>query len=426
MIKKIRKILVDLAKKNVLFRKFLRKAKNIQGNVSYHKYYKKYDVDEKTILFETFNGRTYGCSPKAIYEKMLEMPEFKDYKFIWSFVNPLKHEVKNSKNLLIVEHGSHDYYKALSISKYWIVNSIIEESITKKDNQIYVQCWHGTPLKRLRCDIEVDGAILNTVEEIRKRNDIDAKRFDYFISPSKFCTEKFTSAFNLKNLGLENIIIEEGYPRNDSLFHYTEKDVERIKKKYHLPNDKKIIFYLPTFRDNQHESGVGYTYNLGIDFEALQQKFQDKYVILFSPHYFVAKQVDVSKYKGFVVDVTENDDINDLYIISDFIMTDYSSVFFDFANLKRPMLFYMYDLDIYKGKLRDFYLSLDELPGPITETQEELEKALETLEEDSIKYQEKYSKFNRKFNYLDDGNASERVIKVIFNLKGDTNIKEDK
>ena len=414
MIKKIRKFLVDIAKKNVFLRKIFRKVKNIEGKIAYHKYYKKYKVDDKTILFETFNGRTYGCSPKAIYEKMIEMKEFKDYTFVWSFVDPSKHEVKENKNLIIVKHDSPEYYKYLSISKYWIVNSIVEEAITKKDNQVYVQCWHGTPLKRLRCDIEVDGSVLNTVEEIRKRNDIDAKRFDYFISPSKFCTEKFTSAFNLKNLGLEDIIIEEGYPRNDSLFHYTEKDVKRIKDKYNIPKDKKVIFYLPTFRDNQHESGVGYTYNLGIDFDSLKKKFGDKYVILFSPHYFVAKQVDVSKYKGFVIDVSDNDDINDMYIVSDVIMTDYSSVFFDFANLKRPMIFYMYDLDLYKGKLRDFYLDLDELPGPIAETQEDLEKNLANLDKDFKNYAIKYEKFNKKFNYLDDGNASERVIKVIF------------
>ena len=147
---------------------------------------------------------------------------------------------------------------------------------------------------------------------------------------------------------------------------------------------------------------------------SLKKKFQDEYVILFSPHYFVAKSVDVSQYKGFVIDVTDNDDINDMYIISDIIMTDYSSVFFDFANLKRPMLFYMYDLDIYKGKLRDFYLDLNELPGPIAQTQEELEKNLANIDKEFQKNQKKYAKFNAKFNYLDDGNASERVIKKIF------------
>ena len=97
-------------------------------------------------------------------------------------------------------------------------------------------------------------------------------------------------------------------------------------------------------------------------------------------------------------------------------MTDYSSVFFDFANLKRPMLFYMYDIDDYKGNLRDFYLSLDELPGPIAKTQDELEENLQNIDEISEKYKEKYKKFNEKFNYLDDKDATIRVINKIFKL----------
>lgn len=159
---------------------------------------------------------------------------------------------------------------------------------------------------------------------------------------------------------------------------------------------------------------VGYTYQLAIDFDRLKEKFGDKYVILFSPHYFIAKSVDVSKYQGFVINVSDNDDINDLYMVSDMIMTDYSSVFFDFANLKKPMLFYMYDLDLYKGKLRDFYIDLNELPGPIAETQEELENFLENIDKISKEYKTKYKAFNKKYNYLDDGNASERVIRKIF------------
>jgi CDP-glycerol glycerophosphotransferase len=415
--KKIKKILVDFAKKNIVFRKILRTIRRVEKNLNYQRYYYRYKVNDKMIFFETFNGRNYGCSPKAIYEQMLNMKEFKDYTFIWSFNDVEKHKVKENKNLIIIRHGSSDYFKYLAMSKYWIVNSIIEESVKKKENQVYVQCWHGTPLKRLRYDIEVNGAVLNTISEIRKRNDIDASRFNYFLSPSKFCTEKFTSAFNLINLGKKDIIIEEGYPRNDSLFHYTKEEIEKLKKKFKIPNGKKAIFYLPTFRDNQHASGIGYTYQLAIDFDRLKEKFGDKYVILFSPHYFIAKQVDVSKYEGFVINVSDNDDINELYMVSDIIMTDYSSVFFDFANLKKPMIFYMYDLDLYKGKLRDFYLDLEELPGPITETQEQLEDAIENIDSISKTYKEKYKKFNQKFNYLDDGNASERVINKIFNLK---------
>lgn len=374
----------------------------------------KYKMDDETILFEAFGGRNYTCSPKAIYEKMLSMPQFKNFKFVWAFLDTDIHDVKEDKRTTIVKSKSKEYYKYCSIAKYWIVNSIMEESLTKKKGQVYVQCWHGTPIKKLRCDIEVDGSVLNTIKEIRKRNDIDAKRFDYFISPSKYCTEKFISAFNLKKLNKENIIIEKGYPRNDFLFNKTQKDITLIKEKLKIPINKKVIFYLPTFRDNQHTSGIGYTYELQIDFDRLRKAIGDEYVVLFSPHYFIANSIDLSKYEGFVINVARYDEINELYLVSDIIMTDYSSVFFDFANLKRPIVFYMYDYDLYQSRLRDFYISLDELPGPITRTQEELEKCIINIETEFPKYERKYEDFNKKYNYLDDGNASERVIKEIF------------
>lgn len=416
--KKLKAKIMNYCKKNVFFRKIVRNLIYVKRSLNYKKYYYGNIVDDKTILFEVFGGRNYSCSPKYIYEKMITMPEFKDYKFVWSFKNKDAHDIKKCDNLIIIKHNSKDYYKYCASSKYWIVNSIMGEHIKKKDNQIYVQCWHGTPLKRLRNDIEVSGSVLNTIEEIRKRNDRDSSRFDYFLSPSKFATEKFTSAFNLINLGKKDIIIEEGYPRNESLFTYTQDDVKRLKEKFGVPEGKKVIFYSPTFRDNQHTSGVGYTYNLGIDFDRLKEKFGDKYVILFSAHYFVANSIDLSKYEGFVINTNGiMDDINEAYIISDIIMTDYSSVFFDFANLKRPMLFYMYDIDDYKGNLRGFYLDLDELPGPIAKTQDELEKNLENIDEISEKYKEKYKKFNEKFNYLDDKDATIRVINKIFKLK---------
>ena len=412
--KKIKKILIDIAKKNVFFRKILRKTQLIINKLKYLSYKLKYKTDNKTILFQSFGGKNYTCSPKAIYEKMLEMDEFNDFNFVWVFDNPDIHKVKDDRRLTIIKTKSKDYYKYFSIAKYWVVNSIIDTGIIKKKDQIYIQCWHGTPLKKLRYDIELNGSVLNTIQDIRKRNDEDAKRFDYFISPSKFCTEKFISAFNLKALGKENIIVEKGYPRNDRLYNYTDTDVKRIKKELGLPSNKKIILYAPTFRDNQHSSGIGYTYELSIDFERLKKQFGKDYTILFRTHYFIANSINLTKYKSFVFDVSSYDDINDLYLVSDMIITDYSSVFFDFANLKRPMLFYMYDQDLYQNKLRDFYISLDELPGAIAKTQKELEYNLKNIDAISKKYSKKYEKFNKKYNYLEDGNASERVIKEIF------------
>ena len=414
MIKKIRTYLVDLAKKNVFIRKILRKTKYLLEIVRYTYYYLFYKVDDKTIFFESFGGASASCSPKAIYNYLIENKDYKDYKFIWAFKNPEKdHLIKKNKNLTIVKSKSKDYYKYLSKSKYWIVNSLLDLSVIKKKNQIYVQCWHGTPLKKLRCDITVTGSVLNTKEEVIKRNNLDVAKIDYFISPSKYSTEKFTSAFNLKNLNKENIIIEKGYPRNDKLINYTQNDINDIKEKLNIKTNKKIILYAPTFRDDEHKSGLGYTYKLNIDFDKLKKELGKDYVILFRAHYFIANSFDFNKYKDFVYNVSDYDDINDLYIISDLLITDYSSVFFDYAILKRPILFYMYDYKNYKTKLRDFYLDLKELPGPIIEKQEDLVKDIKQIDKVFNKYKEYYQTFNKKFNPYEDGKSSIRVVKEI-------------
>ncbi|MBE6160158.1 MAG: CDP-glycerol glycerophosphotransferase family protein [Lactobacillales bacterium] len=409
--KKVKKIIIDISKKNKLFRKFFKKLRILVDKCRYNKYKYTTKVDDKTILFEAYQGRNYACSPKEIYLQMLKDSRFKDYNFIWCFKDIDRNF--EDKRTTLVKRGTKEYYKAYAKSKYWIVNSLVHESFVPKKKQVFVQCWHGTPLKKLRCDIEFD-SLLNDVKDIRKRNDIDARRFDYFISPSKFCTEKFTSSFNLKKLKKENIMIEEGYPRNDFLFSYTEKDVKKLKQELNLPNDKKVILYAPTFRDNQHKSGVGYTYELGIDLDKLQDKISDEYIILFRTHYFVANSIDLEKYKGFIYDVSKYDDISRLYVISDLLITDYSSVFFDFANLKRPMLFYMYDLDEYKNQLRDFYIDIEELPGPIIDKEEDLINEIKNIKNYEKTYKDKYKKFNEKFNYLDDKNSSKRVIDKIF------------
>ena len=407
----IKKYLVNLSKKSVCLRKTFRFVLYIKNKITYLYYFLFYKIDDKMIFFESFYGNSYSCSPKAIYEYVLNDERFKDYKFVWAFKNINKYTF--DERTILVKSNSRKYYKYLSKSKYWVVNLLINTGVKKKKNQVYVQCWHGTPLKKLRYDIEKDN-VLNSISEVRKRNDLDAIKFDYFISPSKFCTEKFTSAFNLKKLNNENIFIEKGYPRNDYLFNYKKSDIKKIKKELNIPLNKKVILYAPTFRDNQVNEN-GYTYNVELDFNKLKNEFSKEYVILFRSHYFIANKFDFKKYNNFVYDVSKYEDINELYIISDILITDYSSVFFDFANLKKPILFYMYDYNNYKNNLRDFYIDLKELPGPILKKENTLIKEIKNIDNYSKKYKEKYEKFNKKYNYLDDGNATKRVVEEIFN-----------
>ena len=212
--------------------------------------------------------------------------------------------------------------------------------------------------------------------------------------------------------GLKVKIIEKGYPRNDFLSNFNSSDVKSIKKNLGIPSKKKVILYAPTWRDDQHESGVGYVYESPVNFDYLKDELSNEYIILFRAHYFVANSFNFDKYKDFVYDVSNYSDINDLYVISDLLITDYSSVFFDYSILKRPIIFYMYDLDNYKSKLRDFYIDLHELPGEIVQKEEDLVKVIE--KSNNFRYNDKYKKFNNKFTYLEDGKATERVVSEIF------------
>ena len=411
MMKKIKKVLVNIAKKNQMFRIILRFLINLKYKVVYKCYSITKKIDNKTIIFESFVGNKYACSPKAIYEEMIKDNKFKNFKFYWSFKNPkTKRSIKNLERSNLVKRNSKKFIEICSTAKYIITNSRLPDYIIRRKGQVYLQCWHGTPLKKLGYDLTTEGGnALNSLKDMQNKYKTEAKRFTHLLSPSKFTTEKLSKAFNLEKNNNKVKILEVGYPRNDFLFKSTAKDKKDLKKLLNLPSNKKVILYAPTWRDNQHEAGVGYTYDLGVNFDNLKENLNDEFVILFRTHYFVANKFNFDKYKDFVINVSEYEDIVDLYTISDLLITDYSSVFFDYANLKRPIIFYMYDLEKYKNEIRGFYLDLNELPGKITTKEDELINEIKNIE-NNFKYDEKYITFNKKYNYLDEKNISKKVI----------------
>lgn len=376
-------------------------------------------TDSKLVVFESFQGRSYSCSPKAIYEYMQSCSDFLDYKYVWVFRDTDAHG-EFPENTSLVKFDSAEAIQAYAQAGTWIVNSRLRDFFAPRSDQKYIQCWHGTPFKKIGCDVTCAGNATSTVEEIHSEYTKDAEKIYKFISPSNFTTEKLISAFNLKQCGKEKSIIQQGYPRNDALFNFDEKIVEKTKNTLNIPNNKKVILYCPTYRDNQF-NGNGYSLKLGIDFSALQSKLGKDAVILFRAHYFIADKFDFNKYKGFVIDVSDYDDINDLFIISDILITDYSSVFFDYANLNRPMIFYLYDFEEYKNNMRDFYFGTAMLPGVTVHEQSKLEIAASAIVENMKKggdglgrYSTAIAAFNKRFNTFEDGCSSERVVKDIF------------
>ena len=139
------------------------------------------------------------------------------------------------------------------------------------------------------------------------------------------------------------------------------------------------------------------------------------YVLLLRTHHYIADKIDTTGLEGFAYNVSTYDDISEIYLITDICITDYSSVFFDFANLKRPILFYTYDIEKYKNQLRGFYIDMNtEVPGPLLYTSEEVIDAILHIDTIQKRYQKRYDEFYDRFCCFDDGHASENIVKEVF------------
>ena len=369
----------------------------------YYKIFNKKEINQKQIIFCSFRGDYYSDSPKYLYEYLYEnYPDEFDYVWVLNDKN-----VKVPGNPKKVKRFSLDFYKEVARSKYWVINGRQSVVLAKRKDQIIVSTWHGTPLKKLGLDI----GNVYTRDPFLKHSYIDvSKEWDYLISPNRYTTDILKSSF-----GYEREIFESGYPRNDILYNADENKVNEIKSKLNLPNDKKIILYAPTWRDDEFVDIGSVKFKLQLELDKLKEALSDEYIVLVRTHYFISNNLDLGGVEDFAVDVSRYDDIAELYLIADILITDYSSVFFDYANLKRPILYYTYDLEKYENVLRGFYLDIhEEVPGPLLKTTEEVIDSIKNIESLKDEYMDKYDAFYERFCSIEDGNASKRIVEKVW------------
>lgn len=363
-------------------------------------------VNRKIILFESNLGRNYSGNPRAIYEELLRLKLDRKYR-CYFILEDIKTKIPGSVRK--VKKNRIRYFLLFAISGIWISDSRFPRYIIKRKSTTYIQTWHGTPLKKLAMDMETVFMAGETgIEDYKKNFCNNSKTWDYLISQNNFSSNIFRRAF-----AYQKEILEIGYPRNDVLFSKNnDKDILTLKKKLGLPLDKKVILYAPTWRDNEFYGNGRYKFNPKIDYSLLQEEFGKDCVMIVKYHYLIMDKVDWSPYKGFIYSCDMSYDIATLYLVSDMLITDYSSAMFDYSILKRPMLFYCYDLEEYKNNLRGFYFDfLAEAPGPVVKNTRELVDAIRHY--DGSVYEDKYHRFVDKYNYKDDGTASLKVVKLI-------------
>lgn len=366
-------------------------------------------IKRNLIIFESFLGKQYSDNPRAIYEYIrVHHPE---YELLWSVDKRFSKRFQEA-NIPFVNRFSVKWLFIIPRAHYWVINSRMPYWIRKPKHTIYLQTWHGTPLKKLAADIEEIHMPGTTTKKYKESFYKEANNWDYLISPNSYSTDIFERAFQYDR----GKILETGYPRNDFLINNnTPEDVTMLKDTLGIPKDKKVILYAPTWRDNDYFEVGKYKFTLNINFEQLQRELGEEYVILLRLHYLIANKIDVSTYKDFVFDFSAHDDIRELYIISDLLITDYSSVFFDYLCLKRPIIFYTYDIDAYRDQLRGFYFDFEmDAPGPLVKTTEQLIDTILKMDLTGNVTSEVLLRFHKKFCHLENGRSTERVVKSVF------------
>lgn len=372
----------------------------------------KLSIKKRTIIFEAFNGKTPSDNPFAIYQAYLESDPENNQHCFWSVKKEFMQETCNQfPHMQVIERFSLKWLLIVPRANFWIFNSRMPTWLRKNKDTIYIQTWHGTPLKKLGLDIE-EVAISNSNDKKYKQEFIkEAQRWDVLLAQNTYSVQIFKKAFKFNNE-----LLEIGYPRNDRLVQQknNHKIIKLLRQKLFKQNSEEIgnvILYAPTWRDDYFIREGVYKFTLPFELERIFSILNENDKLIIRPHYLVKESIDITGYEDKVIIASEYD-INDLYLVSDLLITDYSSVMFDYAILGRPMLFFAYDYEHYKDVLRGFYFDYENVPGPIVKTETEFYLKIEKFVKfgDYIEYTKLRTEFFAKFCSLEDGKSSQYIV----------------
>ena len=354
-------------------------------------------TDPNLILFISYGGQKYDDSPRVVYEYLLKHPVSSKHKYVWAFIEPDKFPQVEQK----VKVDTLSYYITAMRAGYWVTNSSASRGLNfrKKQTKNYLFQHGMAGIKKIGTDVELfDKAFRIGFHETFDAVFIEGKK-ELDILPRAWQMDP--SVFRMT-----------GLPRNDDLATVTEDEIRRIKNRLGIPLSKKVILYAPTFREFSRAEDGRNALGIPIDFSKWEAALGTKYVLLVTAHYEVAKLLDELPKNDFVINAFQYPVLNDLIKVSDILISDYSSIVFDYSILERPIFCYGYDYDSYSRE-RGLYADLDQLfSHGVLRTEDALLKAI--LEMD-YSAECKYTKDHIKDEYIAAyGNAAEKAVQIIF------------
>ncbi|WP_335939080.1 bifunctional glycosyltransferase/CDP-glycerol:glycerophosphate glycerophosphotransferase [Streptomyces sp. PTD5-9] len=360
-----------------------------------------------TVLYSSFDGRQYSDSPRAVHEELVRRGIGSEH--LWVVRDQ---QARLPEGVTAVEHGSAAWHEALATSRHIVTNTQLPEWFERREDQFVVQTWHGTPLKRIGLDHagagRADAARLAAVERL-------ARQWSVLVSPNSFATPVLRRA-----LGYRGEVLECGLPRND-LFHAPDraKVAAAVRERLGIPEDRRVVLYAPTWRDDQPCGGGRYALGRHLDPLAAERELAPHTVLLVRRHHLVAGRI-ADRGSGFVRDVSRYPDAGELLLISDVLVTDYSSTMFDFARTGRPMLFHTHDLAHYRDAVRGFCFDFEaRAPGPLIPGSAALVEALRDPARAVRGHARAYAAFRRDFCDPGDGRAAAAVADRMLREPGD-------
>lgn len=351
-------------------------------------------TNDKLIIFSSFGGRKFDDSPKAIYDAMIKDQRFEGCYLVWAFIHPEDYNLPRGKKVKI---DTFQYYKTLLCARIWVTNSSMTRGLNfTGKNTFELNTWHGTPIKRMGSDV-IDSNKSFGLKDIKTNKGV-------MLAQSQYDVDVFSKAFHKPT---ESFCIT-GLPRNDILAHVTQDIRFLAREKLGITDDKKVILYAPTFREYEKDIRNNCVLTPPMDLKKWKEELGTNHVLLLRAHYEVAKVMGIED-NEFVKNVSVYPNLNELMIASDILISDYSSIFFDYSIQGKPMICFAYDYDRYT-KERGMYFDIREYL-PHTDNDDELIRLIKSTDI-SIKSETTIS-FQKKFVTI-IGSASKKALDIIY------------
>lgn len=383
---------------------------DVRAAAYFTKWHDRGRTNPQTILYESRDGQSMTDAPYAVFLHLLSDTRFKGFTHIWCIRDErlrkrLQVHYRGSANVKFVDRGTKPYLRALATAGFLFNNSTFPHYFLPHSGQVYVNTWHGTPLKHMGFRLDQPGSTQNVLRNLLHTN--------YIISPNRHTTDVFRRDYKLDGC-YQGTILEVGSPRSDLTLR---SDIDAVREKVQaaglmLDAGRKLVLYAPTWKGTDLSRPRNDVDRILADLRRLEEDHGNRMQFLVKLHPYLYREVsDHPDLQGLLI--PDEVDPNEVLAITDILMTDYSSMFFDFLVTDRPILFYMWDSHVYRST-RDLYIEPDALPGPVAESIDEVSAWLTQIADYGQQFGRRHAEMKSQFCPKDDGGSTERIVEAVF------------